>query len=1143
MVYESRPGETFLLGASTWRIEDITHERVVVTPAPGQPGQDAVLARRRPRSPARAGPGPRRVRAHDPRRCPATRRSATLQDRHELDPLAAAQPARATSTSRPRPAAAWCPTTAPSWSSASATRSATGGSASTRRSAPRSTPRGPWPCRPGWPSAGASTSSCMWSDDGIVMRLPEAVDELPDRRAARSTPTRSTSSSSPSCPTRAMFAGRFRECAARALLLPRRRPDRRTPLWQQRQRAADLLAGGVPYPDFPILLETTRECLNDVFDLPALREVLTDLRTRRVRMVAGRHAAGLAVRPVAAVRLDRRLHVRGRRPAGRAPGRGAGPRPRPAARAARRRGAARAARPGRARRPRARAAAPHRRPPRPRRRRGPRPAAGARAAQPLGARGPRRHARRRDRSTVVGEWLDALVRERRAIVVGVAGEERFAAAEDAARLRDALGVAAARRACRPPSPIRCAEPLRRPGRPLRPHPRPVRHRPGGGPLRRRRRSGAAGARAARGRRPRGARRVPARRHRARVVRRRRAAPAPASFAGRAAPRGRAGRGARPWPGSCRRGRASARTRRGLDALVEAVGALQGAALPASVLEADVLAARVADYRPADLDALCTAGELVWVGAGTARQPATAGSACSSATRSGCWCAAARRRGPGRGRSAEPVAPPRCGPTCAERGASFWPDLVAAAPAAGLPYDDATVLAALWDLVWAGEVTNDSLAPLRRSWRPGGGARPPPGARRPPPGAGRGPSAGAPTSAGPSWARSPASGPPAAAGRWSLVAPLLEPRPTATEAAHATGAPAARALRRAHPGDGAGRGRRRRVRRRCTRCSRRWRSGARCGAATSSTGLGAAQFALPGAVDRLRAVRDGRRRRRRRTRGGRHPSCSPPPTRPSPTAPPCRGPSPPADRPGPPGPSWCWRPARPSPTSSGAAGRSSSFAAAEHHPGWAAAVAGIVGRAGGSGRSRLELARIDGEPAATSPHADALRRPASATATGASSSAGAERGRRHRARGRHHPPDRRPAAAGAGRPAARALRGPPIASPVAPAGHGRHRGRGAGQAPAGALRRRLDPPDPHAHDRQLAPLPARRAVAEARPPRPGRRRGRPGPSTGGPTGRSPTPAGWPSASAHRSSSSCGPPAPTTSAPTCAPPTPTSTRSCG
>ncbi len=125
----------------------------------------------------------------------------------------------------------------------------------------------------------------MWSDDGIVLRLPEAIDELPLDELAID-PDEIEAVVVAQLPQTAMFAARFRECAARALLLPRRRPDRRTPLWQQRQKAADLLAVAARHPDFPILLETTRECINDVFDLPALRQVLTDLRSRKVRMVA-----------------------------------------------------------------------------------------------------------------------------------------------------------------------------------------------------------------------------------------------------------------------------------------------------------------------------------------------------------------------------------------------------------------------------------------------------------------------------------------------------------------------------------------------------------------------------------------------------------------------------------------------------------------------------------------------------------------------------------------------------------------------------------------------------------------------------------------------------------------------------------------
>ena len=88
-----------------------------------------------------------------------------------------------------------------------------------------------------------------------------------------------------SLPQTSLFAARFRECAGRALLLPRRRPDQRTPLWQQRQRAADLLAVASKYPTFPILLETSRECLQDVFDVPALREVLTQIARAQIRLV------------------------------------------------------------------------------------------------------------------------------------------------------------------------------------------------------------------------------------------------------------------------------------------------------------------------------------------------------------------------------------------------------------------------------------------------------------------------------------------------------------------------------------------------------------------------------------------------------------------------------------------------------------------------------------------------------------------------------------------------------------------------------------------------------------------------------------------------------------------------------------------
>src|SRR5690606_28766105 len=124
----------------------------------------------------------------------------------------------------------------------------------------------------------------MWGDDGIVLRLPEAVDELP-LDALQIEPEDIDELVVAALPQTALFAARFRECAGRALLLPRRRPDQRTPLWQQRQRAADLLAVAAKHPTFPILLETSRECLQDVFDVPALTEVLGQLQSRQVRLV------------------------------------------------------------------------------------------------------------------------------------------------------------------------------------------------------------------------------------------------------------------------------------------------------------------------------------------------------------------------------------------------------------------------------------------------------------------------------------------------------------------------------------------------------------------------------------------------------------------------------------------------------------------------------------------------------------------------------------------------------------------------------------------------------------------------------------------------------------------------------------------
>jgi ATP-dependent Lhr-like helicase len=269
-------------------------------------------------------------------------------------------------------------------------------------------------------------------------------------------------------------------------------------------------------------------------------------------------------------------------------------------------------------------------------------------------------------------------------------------------------------------------------------------------------------------------------------------------------------------------------RRGVEALVESLGLLSGAALVASTLDLDVMPARVLGYRPALLDDLCTAGEVVWVGAG------------AIGGRDGrvrlCFADQLALLAPGWDMPEPPEGAlhDALRAQLAQGGASFWGQLRAAAPAA----TDTELLTALWDLVWAGEITNDSLAPLRAVLTGGTGANR--SARRP---AGR-----------PRPGRLTRIGPPAGSGRWSLVAPLLQPPATSTEVAHAQALQLVErhgvvtregVLAEGLTGGFAGvygvlkvleeRGQVRR--------------------GYFVAGLGAAQFAVPGAVDRLRSVRD------------------------------------------------------------------------------------------------------------------------------------------------------------------------------------------------------------------------------------------------------------------------------------------------
>ena len=282
MVYESRPGETFLLGASTWRIEEITFERVTVTPAPGEQGKMPFWHGDRPGRPLELGRAlgafQREMRSIDDAGAIARLMSEYYLDRFAAGNVVSYLGEQALAT----------------------------GAVPDDRTVVIERFRdeiGDWrvciltpfgtPVHAPWAMAIERRMidrydmpiETMWSDDGIVLRLPEAADAVPVEDLIID-PDEIDELVVGALPQTSLFSARFRECAARALLLPRRRPDRRTPLWQQRQRAADLLTVASKYPTFPILLETSRECLQDVFDLPGLREVLGQLRSRTVRVVS-----------------------------------------------------------------------------------------------------------------------------------------------------------------------------------------------------------------------------------------------------------------------------------------------------------------------------------------------------------------------------------------------------------------------------------------------------------------------------------------------------------------------------------------------------------------------------------------------------------------------------------------------------------------------------------------------------------------------------------------------------------------------------------------------------------------------------------------------------------------------------------------
>jgi Lhr-like helicase len=280
MVFESHPGETFILGASTWRIDEITHDRVLVTPAPGEPGKMPFWKGDGPGRPLEFG---RRIGAlvRELRGLPKAAALTRLVSEHDLDPgaaenlmqfLADQEEATGVVPDDRTVVIERCRDELGDWRVCVLT------------------PFGsrihiPWAMAVSARirAAGGPEVETLWSDDGFVLRFPD-TDAPPDVDWFMVEPGEATGLVLRQLGTTALFAGRFREAAGRALLLPRRRADARSPLWQLRKKSYDLLSVASRYPKFPLLLEAYRECLRDVFDMPALVETLRAVEQRQLRV-------------------------------------------------------------------------------------------------------------------------------------------------------------------------------------------------------------------------------------------------------------------------------------------------------------------------------------------------------------------------------------------------------------------------------------------------------------------------------------------------------------------------------------------------------------------------------------------------------------------------------------------------------------------------------------------------------------------------------------------------------------------------------------------------------------------------------------------------------------------------------------------
>ncbi|MFL6020236.1 MAG: DEAD/DEAH box helicase, partial [Gaiellaceae bacterium] len=778
MVYEARAGQTFLLGASTWRIEEITRDRVLVSPAPGVPGAVPFWKGEGVGRPFELGEAIGRT-SRELVALSEPKALARLQEEHRLDERAA----RNLVTFLNEQAAA------------------TGAIPSDRTVVVERfrdeigdwrlcilTPFGarvhaPWALALGArfrESLGLEVQS-IWSDDGIALHLPDA-DSPPPTDDILISPDEIEDLVVQEVGQSALFGARFRENAARALLIPRRRPDQRTPLWQQRLKAQGLLQVARRYGSFPVILETYRECLQDVFDLPGLKRLLTGLRTRELDLVdvetatASPYSASLlfdyiatymyeddtppAERRAQALSLDRDLlrELLGQEEL--------------------------------------------------------RDLLDADAVDEVEAQlrgAPRNADQLHDQLRLRGDlregeyddgFAQTLLRERRALLVRFAGEQRLIAAEDAGRYRDAVGVMPpgglpevflegasdaleqlVSRYARGRGPFTTAEANERFGRDVEPllhslerEEKLVRGelRPGGTErewcdpdvLRRLRRASLAALR-------------------------KEVEPTEQAALGRFLSS---------WHGIDRRA-----------TLREALVPLQGLSLAVTLWESEVLPRRVPGFNAGQLDQLCASGEVVWVGAGLDRVAVYF-----------------RDDAPALGRPAAAPPPEGDAPdairTALGRSAAFWHDLVA-----DMELDPEVALPALWDLVWAGEVTNDAWTPLR---------------------AGRRYQAPKPQRARPRrFSRQRAAGITATQGRWSLTDRLFPGRPDPRALAELLLERQGIVTRDGVRGEGIPGG--------YGAVYGQLRALETLGACRRGyfvEGLGGAQFAVPGAVERLRELR-------------------------------------------------------------------------------------------------------------------------------------------------------------------------------------------------------------------------------------------------------------------------------------------------